>query len=138
MLSDSVVLIKKINLLCLRHWHFPGKLMNFSEAATRGVLWKKLFFKILQYSQESRRFATFLKTDSKTGVFLWILQNLWENLIQRTSANKAASDFLKQLQNSGKQLLLYWLFWGIAVLPLSMAWDVMEKFFYIDTSYDLL
>ena len=119
MLSDSVVLIKKIILLRLRHWHFPGKLMNFSKAVNRGVLWKKLFLKILQYSQESRRSATFLKTDSKTGVFLWILQNLYEHLIQRTSANKAASDFSKQLQNSGKQLLLYWLFWGPAVLPLT-------------------
>ena len=29
--------------------------MNFPEAATKGVLCKKLFFKILQYSQESCR-----------------------------------------------------------------------------------
>ena len=44
--------------------------MNFSEAATGDVLRKKLFLKISQYSQESCRPATLLKTDSNTGVFL--------------------------------------------------------------------
>ena len=61
--------------------------MNFSEAAIGGVLWKKLLLKILQYSQESCRLATLLKTDSSTGVFLWILRDLKENLFQRTSAD---------------------------------------------------
>ena len=42
----SVVFIKKINLLCLRHQYFAGKFMNFSEAATGGVLCKKLFRKV--------------------------------------------------------------------------------------------
>ena len=37
-LSYSAVFIKKINLLLLRYWCFPGKLINFSEAATGGVL----------------------------------------------------------------------------------------------------
>ena len=32
-LSYLVLFIKKINLLHLRHWSFPGKFMNFSEAA---------------------------------------------------------------------------------------------------------
>ena len=36
-LSYSVVFIKKINLLRLRHWWFSGKFMNFSEAVTGGV-----------------------------------------------------------------------------------------------------
>ena len=31
--------------------------------------------------------ATLLKGDSNTGVFLWILQNFWEELFWRTSAN---------------------------------------------------
>ena len=44
--------------------------MNFSEAATGSVSWKKLFLKILQYSQESCRSATLLKTDFNTDVFL--------------------------------------------------------------------
>ena len=38
--------------------------MNFLEAVTGGVLWKKLFLKISEYSQESCRPATLLKTDS--------------------------------------------------------------------------
>ena len=57
-LSYSVVFIEKINLLCLRHWCFPAKFMNFSEAPTGGVLWKKLFLEISQYSQKSYRPAT--------------------------------------------------------------------------------
>ena len=82
MLFYSVVLIKKINPLCLRHWCFPGKFMNFSEAATGGVLWKKLFLKISQYSQENCRPSTLLETDSNTGVFLWILLDFWERLFK--------------------------------------------------------
>ena len=61
--------------------------MNFSEAATGGVLWKKLFLKTLQYLQESCRPAILLKRSSNTGVFLWILQNFWEHLFWRTSAD---------------------------------------------------
>ena len=84
--------------------------MNFLEAATRDVLWKKLFLKISQYSQESCRPATLLKTDYNTSDFTWILRNYEEHLFQRTSANiTAASDFFKKLQNSGDELLLYWL-----------------------------
>ena len=69
-LSYSVVFIKN-----LRHFCFPGKFMNFSEEATKGVLRKKLFLKFSQYSQESHKPATLLKTDSNTGVLLWMLQN---------------------------------------------------------------
>ena len=52
---------------------FTGKFMKFSEAVTGGVLWKKLFLRILKYLQESCRPATLLKRDSNAGVFLWIL-----------------------------------------------------------------
>ena len=38
MLSDSVVFIKKVNLVCLCHWCFTRKFMNFSEATTGGAL----------------------------------------------------------------------------------------------------
>ena len=38
-----------------------------SEAATGGVLYKKVFLKISQYSEEN---TTLLKRDSDTGVFL--------------------------------------------------------------------
>ena len=61
--------------------------MNFSEATTVGVLWKKLFLKRLQYSQESSRPANLLKRDSSTGVFPWIVQNFYEHLFLRASAN---------------------------------------------------
>ena len=65
--SYSVVFIKKVNLLRLvADWCFPVKYMKSSEAATGGVLWKKLYLKILQYSQESCRPATLLKRDFNT------------------------------------------------------------------------
>ena len=43
--------------------------MNFSEEATGGVLWKRLFLLISQYSQESCRPATLLKRESNTCFF---------------------------------------------------------------------
>ena len=61
--------------------------MNFSEAASGAVLRNKLSLKILQYSQESCRPATLLKKDPKKAVFLWILQNFYEHLLWRISAN---------------------------------------------------
>ena len=58
----------------------------YAEAATRGVLWKKVLLKISQNLQENTcARASFLiklqakackKRDSGTGVFLWILWNL--------------------------------------------------------------
>ena len=74
-LSYVVVFIKKINLLRLLNWCFPGKFMNFSEAGTGGV------------SQ-----AEYCKIFKNT--------NFKEHLT-------AASEFLKQLQNSGEQLRLH-------------------------------
>ena len=59
---------------------------SYLEAATGGVLQKKLFLKVSQYSQENKCVSLFLiklqvfspasllKRDSNTGVFLWILQ----------------------------------------------------------------
>ena len=73
-----VVFIKNINLLHLLYWWFPGKFMNFSEAATGGVL------------KKSCRRATLLKTDSNRDVFL---RNLWVFLIWslRTTVSETCS-----------------------------------------------
>ena len=86
-----------------------NEFMNFSEAAIRGVLWKKLFLKILQYSKESCRPATLLKTDSNADVFSEYCK-IFKNIYFEEHLLTTASDFLKQLQNRGEQLLLYWLF----------------------------
>ena len=63
-------------------------LWKLSEAATGGILWKKVFLKILQNSRENtcasvsfliKLQASGLQLYEKrypgTGVFLWILQN---------------------------------------------------------------
>ena len=62
---------------------------------------KKLFLKSMQYLQETPvleslfnkvagvqviRPSTLLKRDSNTGIFLWILQNIYEHLFWRTYA----------------------------------------------------
>ena len=54
-------------------WLKLCKRKQATEAATGGVLYKKLFLKILQYSQESP--ATLLNRDSNTDIFLRVLQN---------------------------------------------------------------
>ena len=69
----------------------------YTEAATWGVLSKKVLLKILQNSQENtcarlsfsiKLQALFLqlygKRDSGTGVFLWILRNFKKHLFYRT------------------------------------------------------
>ena len=84
---------------------FPGKFMNFSEAATEGVLRKKLYLKTLQYSQE--RFQKQTPTQEFSSAYCKIFENtFFEEHLPTT-----ASDFFKQLQNSGEQWLLYLLFY---------------------------
>ena len=67
----------------------PYKMLwSLQEAATEGVLQKKLFLEILQYSQEN----------TCAGVFLCILRNFQEHVSRKTSA-KAASGLPKDLHN---------------------------------------
>ena len=86
MLSYSVVFIKKINLLRLRHLCFPEKFMNFSEAATEGVLWKKLFLKIFAIFTGNLEVYNFIKKRLQNRCFslriakfltTTILKNFW-------------------------------------------------------------
>ena len=67
---------------------------------------KKLFLKILQDLEESCRPATLSKRDSNTDVSLRYCK-IFKNTYFEEHLLTAASDFLKQLQNSGEQLLLY-------------------------------
>ena len=74
---------------------FSWEIFEISEAVTGGVLWKKLFLKNSQYSEESCWPATLLKRDSNTAVFLWIFPNFYEHYFEEHLL-AAASD-LKQL-----------------------------------------
>ena len=89
--------------------------MNFSEAATRGVWRKKLSLKNLQYSQESWKPATLLKTDSTRDVFLWIL-GIYKNTYFEEHLLTAASDILKHPHNTGEELFLYWLAYQVQII----------------------
>ena len=86
--------------------------MNFSEAATASILWKKLFLKTSQYSQESCRPATLLKRDSNTGFFLWILRNFQEHLFWRTSVNHCLWSFKTATEHQFNQDLGTYKFLG--------------------------
>ena len=92
---------KCFSLKGMRYWcqingaNFDSFVYLFLEAATEGVLYKKGFLKISQYSQailailaykhlcwslfliklQAFRLNFLLKRDSRTGVFLWIFQN---------------------------------------------------------------
>ena len=77
--------------------------MNFLEAAYGGVLWKKLFLKILQYSQDCRP-VTLLKTS--TQVFSSECCKIFKNIYFEEHVLTAVSDFLKQLQKTVEPLLL--------------------------------
>ena len=96
-LSHSVVFIKKKNPLRLHQWCFPGKFMNFSEAATGGASWKKILLKFFQYSQENIK-------NTPTPVFSSEYCQIFKNTYLEEHLLTTASNFLKQLQNSGELL----------------------------------
>ena len=73
--------------------------MNFSEAATGGVLRKKLFLKISQYSQESCRLATLLK-ETPIQVFSSEYCEIFKNTYLEEHLLRAASDFDRTPVNS--------------------------------------
>ena len=116
-LSYSVLFIKKnffvltrkiINLLRLFHWCFPEKFVNFSGRANGGVLWKKLFLKIFVIRTGKLQACNFIKRRLQHKCFplntaTFVRTSILKNICWRLLA--AASDFLKQLQNSGEQLL---------------------------------
>ena len=60
-----------------------------SEAATKGILWKKMFLEISKNSQENK------ERDSGTGVFLWILRSFLEHLFYRTPLDDCFWLFLR-------------------------------------------
>ena len=71
---------------------------------------KKAVHKISPYTQESCRPATSLKTDTQlfpTQLFSSEYCENFKNTYFEEHLLTAASDFLKRLQNSGEQLLLY-------------------------------
>ena len=86
------------------HLFYRTPLGDCSEAANRGVLWKKVFLEISQNSQENgcARVSFLIKLqasgDSGIGVFLWILRNFSEHLFHRTPLSHCFWLLLKLLQ----------------------------------------
>ena len=112
--------------------------MNFSEATTGGVLWKKLFLKIPQYSQESCRRATLLKRDSNaTQMFSSEYYEIFKGnaqFVQKVTF-KPLMDFKKKKFTSpklSKQTITF--FWDSAFLYFHESninrwfWRVTQKY----------
>ena len=89
----------------------------FSETATGGVLWEKVFLKILQKSQENIcviSLQLYQKRDSGRGIFLWILQNFQEDLFsdqidlppEKTTLQKPSLIRVKHLVLLKKRVLI--------------------------------
>ena len=84
--------LKKVNLLCLRHWCFSGKFRNFLQEqkqqpevfckndvlkdftifTEKCLCWSHFLIRLLKSVAFST--ADLFKKDSNTGVFLWILR----------------------------------------------------------------
>ena len=86
--------------------------MIFSEAATWGVLWKKLFLQNFLIFTGKLQACNFIKQRLQRRCSPLNIAEFLRTSILLT----AASDFLKQLQKSGKQLRLYWLFFQLQII----------------------
>ena len=69
---------------------FFWEIYDFSRSTHRRCFMKKAVLKVSQYSQESSRPATLPKTDSNTGVFLWILNYFLKILRKQPQSRWAA------------------------------------------------
>ena len=81
--------------------------MNFSEAATEGVLIKKAVLKIFGKIHRKVAGLQSFNKETPTQMFSSEYCDIFKNTYFEGHLLKAVSDFLKQLQNSGQQLLLY-------------------------------
>ena len=90
-----------------------------SEAATGGVLWKKLL-KISQYSQKN----TFMPArDSGTGVFRWILWNFLRNTFFAEHLRTAASGPHKWIVKNGICGFVFYPNWSAFIYFCNM-WNI--------------
>ena len=81
-------------------------IVRFSEAAAGGILQKKMFLKILQYSQENTcaRVSFLIKLQasgpllySKSDIFRWIVQNFQKYFFLQNSSGRLLLNFCELL-----------------------------------------
>ena len=82
--------VKSAPLRFTRNWCFPlissifdkyvRRSSLFAEAATGGVLWKKVFLKILQNSQENTCASNFIKKETLAQGFFWEFCEVFKNI----------------------------------------------------------
>ena len=106
-LSYSVIFNKKINLLHLRHWCFPGKFINFFWSNHQNCFMKKGVLK--DFCNIHRKVAELqpYQEETPTRMFSSEYCKIFKNTYFEEHLLKAASDFSRQQQNSSEQLLLY-------------------------------
>ena len=106
-LSYSVIFIKKINLLHLHHWCFPGKFINFFRSNHQNCFMKKGVLK--NFCNIHRKVAELqpYQEETPTRMFSSEYCKIFKNTYFEEHLLTTASDFLKQQQNSSQKLLLY-------------------------------
>ena len=106
-LSYSVIFIKKINLLHLHHWCFPGKFIFFFRSNHQNCFMKKGVLKNVCNIHRKVAELQPYQEETPTRMFSSEYCKIFKNTYFEEHLLMAASDFLKQQQNSSEQLLLY-------------------------------
>ena len=106
-LSYSVIFIKKINLLHLHHWCFPGKFIIFFRSNHQNCFMKKGVLKNVCNIHRKVAELQPYQEETPTRMFSSEYCKIFKNTYFEEHLLMAASDFLKQQQNSSEQLLLY-------------------------------
>ena len=107
-LSYSVIFNKKINLLHLRHWCFPGKFINFFWSNHQNCFMKKGVLKdFCNIHRKVAELQPYQEETPTTRMFSSEYCKIFKNTYFEEHLLKAASDFSRQQQNSSEQLLLY-------------------------------
>ena len=109
-ISYSVIFIKKINLLHLHYWRFPGKLINFFRSSHQNCFMKKAVLK--NFCSIHRKVPELQPYQEETPrrMFSSEYSKIFKNTYFEERLLTAAFDFSKQRQSSSEQLLLYSLF----------------------------
>ena len=106
-LSYSVIFIKKINLLHLHHWCFPGKFINFFRSNHQNCFMKKSVLKIFCNIHRKVSELQPYQEETPTQMFSSEYCKIFKNTYFEEHLLTTASDFLKQQQNSSEQVLLH-------------------------------
>ena len=90
-------------------WFQGCRSLLIPKTAIRGFYKKAVLKNLVIFARKHLCWsATLLKTDSNTGVFLWILQNSKEHLFCRTFSNDCFSNLFNTTSKLWRRFFKYW------------------------------